>query len=113
MTRKTALYAVAAAVLVATISVAVLYFADMNREYERVGSSGTIISSPYGDIEYTEDGSGPPVLVIHGSGGGYDQGELIAKAVLGEDFRSSTPSRFGYLRSTFHDGATWRAVAEN
>jgi pimeloyl-ACP methyl ester carboxylesterase len=45
--------------------------------------------------------------VIHGSGGGYDQGELIADVVLGEDFRWITPSRFGYLRSTFREDATW------
>jgi len=79
----------------------------MNREYARVGVGGTVISSPYGDIEYTEGGSGPPVLVIHGSGGGYDQGELITDAVLGEGFRSIRSSRFGYLRSTFRHGATW------
>jgi pimeloyl-ACP methyl ester carboxylesterase len=45
--------------------------------------------------------------VIHGSGGGYDQGELLVQAVLGEQFHWITPSRFGYLRSTFHEGATW------
>ncbi|MEJ2604886.1 MAG: alpha/beta hydrolase, partial [Gammaproteobacteria bacterium] len=41
------------------------------------------------------------------SGGGYDQGELIAEAVLGNEFHWITPSRFGYLKSTFHEGATW------
>jgi pimeloyl-ACP methyl ester carboxylesterase len=45
--------------------------------------------------------------VIHGSGGGYDQGELLAQAVLGEQVHWITPSRFGYLRSTFREGATW------
>jgi pimeloyl-ACP methyl ester carboxylesterase len=46
--------------------------------------------------------------VIHGSGGGYDQGELVAEAVLGDGaFRAITPSRFGYLGSTFHEGATF------
>jgi pimeloyl-ACP methyl ester carboxylesterase len=66
-----------------------------------------VIASPYGDIEYTTGGSGPPVLVIHGSGGGYDQGELMVRAVLGEQFRWIAPSRFGYLRSTFRAGATF------
>jgi 2-hydroxy-6-oxonona-2,4-dienedioate hydrolase len=46
-------------------------------------------------------------LVIHGSGGGFDQGELLARAVLGDQFHWITPSRFGYLRSTFHEGATF------
>jgi 2-hydroxy-6-oxonona-2,4-dienedioate hydrolase len=108
---KRILLTIAAALIVAAISASAAYRADMKREYERVRASGTVISSPYGDIEYTEGGSGPAVLVIHGSGGGYDQGELVADAVLGEDFRSITPSRFGYLRSTFREDATWEDQA--
>lgn len=84
-----------------------VYLWDMQQAYERVRGKSTVIPSPYGDIEYTEGGSGPPVLVIHGSGGGYDQGELLVQAVLGEQFHWITPSRFGYLRSTFHEGATF------
>ena len=89
------------------VLVSTVYLWEINRAYERVRGQSTVIPSPYGDIEYTEGGSGPPVLVIHGSGGGYDQGELIAQAVLGEQFHWITPSRFGYLRSTFQEGATW------
>jgi pimeloyl-ACP methyl ester carboxylesterase len=97
----------AAALIAAVVFVFAVYRADMKRKYERVRANGIVIPSPYGDIEYTERGSGPAVLVVHGSGGGYDQGELIAHAVLGEDFRWVTPSRFGYLRSTFRDDASW------
>lgn len=79
----------------------------MNRAYDRIQGKSTVIPSPYGDIEYTEGGSGPPVLVIHGSGGGYDQGELVVEAVLGDQFHWIAPSRFGYLRSTFNEGATF------
>lgn len=84
-----------------------VYLRDMNRAYERVRGKSTVISSPYGDIEYTEGGAGPAVLVIHGGGGGYDQGELLAQAVLGDDFRWIAPSRFGYLGSSLPEGATW------
>ncbi len=101
---------VGSAVAVAVLAAA--YLTDMDRAYARVEGKSTVISSPYGDIEYTENGSGVPVLVIHGSGGGYDQGELIAQAVLGEGFRSITPSRFGYLGSTFHEGATFDDQAD-
>jgi pimeloyl-ACP methyl ester carboxylesterase len=93
-----------------TIGIVVLaaaYFRDMRYAYVRVLATGTVIRSPYGDIEFTDVGSGPPVLVIHGSGGGYDQGELIAQTVLSSDFRVIAPSRFGYLRSTFRESATW------
>lgn len=100
--RWTAIGLIAAVVLVSAA-----YLWDMNRAYGRVRGKSSVIPSPYGDIEYTEGGSGPPVLVIHGSGGGYDQGELMGQAVLGEQFHWIAPSRFGYLRSTFHEGATF------
>lgn len=98
--------------IAAVILAAAAYFWDMSRAYDRVRGKGTVIPSPYGDIEYTEGGSGPPVLVIHGSGGGYDQGELLVQAVLGDQFHWITPSRFGYLRSTFPEGATWDDQAQ-
>lgn len=87
------------------------YVLDMNRAYERVRGNSSMISSPYGDIEYTEGGTGPHVLVIHGSGGGYDQGELIVQAFLGNGFHWIAPSRFGYLQSTFQEGATFEDQA--
>jgi pimeloyl-ACP methyl ester carboxylesterase len=88
-----------------------VYLPDIRRAYERVQSKGTDIRSPFGNIQYTEGGSGPPVLVIHGSGGGYDQGELIVQTVLSEEFHWITPSRFGYLQSTYREGATWEDQA--
>ena len=98
---------IAVGLLVVVVLVLVVYRRDMNRAYERVRGKSTVISSEYGDIEYTEGGTGPHVLVIHGSGGGYDQGELIVQAFLDNRFHWIAPSRFGYLRSTFHDGATF------
>jgi len=82
----------------------------MRQAYGRVRGANAVVASPYGEIEYVSGGAGMPVLVIHGSGGGYDQGELLARAVLGdgcEGFRWIAPSRFGYLRSTFNEGATF------
>ncbi len=101
------LHWIAIGLIAAVVLVSAAYLWDMNRAYERIRGKITVIPSPYGDIEYTEGGSGLPVMVIHGSGGGYDQGELLVRAVLGEQFHWITPSRFGYLRSTFHEGATW------
>jgi pimeloyl-ACP methyl ester carboxylesterase len=79
----------------------------MDLAYERISGKSTVIPSPFGDIEFTEEGAGPDVLAIHGSGGGYDQGELLARAAIGDQFHWIVPSRFGYLRSTFHGGATF------
>ena len=47
------------------------------------------------------------MLVVHGSGGGFDQGELMVHAVLSERVHWIAPSRFGYLRSTVQAGATF------
>ncbi len=58
----------------AVVLVFAAYSWDMNQAYERISGKSTVIPSPYGDIEFTEGGSGPDVLIIHGSGGGYDQG---------------------------------------
>lgn len=92
---------------VASIAVWAIHSRDMRRAYERIGGKSEIVSSPYGDIEYSQGGIGPPILVIHGSGGGFDQGELLASAVLDEGAHWIAPSRFGYLRSTFHESATF------
>jgi len=96
-----------AGALLASITVWAVHARDMRRAYERIRGRSKVLPSPLGDIEYADGGVGRPVLVIHGSGGGFDQGELLARAVLGEGVRWIAPSRFGYLRSTFHPGATF------
>lgn len=83
------------------------YVRDMRLAYGRIRGRSQLVASPSGTIEYSEGGSGTPVLVVHGSGGGFDQGELLAEAVLSGEFRWIAPSRFGYLRSTYHAGATF------
>lgn len=82
---------------VLTVPVSWVYLRDMSHEYVRIRSVSTVLSSPFGDIEYTESGAGAAVLVIHGGGGGYDQGELVVQAVLGDEVRWIAPPRFGYL----------------
>jgi pimeloyl-ACP methyl ester carboxylesterase len=109
--KKVLLWA-AAVVVAVTLVMTAAYFRDMNRAYDRVRARGVVVPSPYGNIEYVESGFGPEVLVIHGSGGGYDQGELIANAVLGRNFHWIAPSRFGYLGSGVYEGATWDDQAD-
>ncbi|MBX3306216.1 MAG: alpha/beta hydrolase [Nitrospira sp.] len=94
------------------VSLAIWFAFDTRRAYARITGHSTILPSPLGDIEFKREGTGIPVLVIHGSGGGYDQGELIATAVFGTHFDRIVPSRFGYLRSTFQHRATFDDQAE-
>jgi pimeloyl-ACP methyl ester carboxylesterase len=64
-----------------------------------------------GPVEYAERGEGTPALVIHGAGGGWDQGLFIAE-MLGPGLRVIAPSRFGYLRTPVPADASPAAQAE-
>lgn len=57
-------------------------------------------------IEFADSGSGPVVLVLHGNGGGWDQGLDWASRRLEEDRRVLAVSRFGYLGSSVPTAAT-------
>jgi 2-hydroxy-6-oxonona-2,4-dienedioate hydrolase len=66
----------------------------------RVLSGSRVVNTPCGLIEYAEAGKGPPVLVVHGAGGGFDQGLEIAQPLIDRGFQVIAVSRFGYLRTT-------------
>lgn len=100
------------ALLGPAVAIAIWFGLDTRRAYARITGHSTVLPSPLRDIEFKREGAGIPVLVVHGSGGGYDQGALIAMAILGEEFDWIAPSRFGYLRSTFREGATFADQAE-
>lgn len=74
-------------------------------DHERILGRATVLPSPFGPMEYVDRGRGPPVLLVHGAGGGFDLGELMAEILLGEGFRWVAPSRFGYLGSGVPEGA--------
>jgi pimeloyl-ACP methyl ester carboxylesterase len=99
-------------VLVIGVGIAIWFGIDTRQAFARITGNSALLSSPLGDIEFKRGGAGVPVLVVHGSGGGYDQGALIAKAILDERFDWIAPSRFGYLRSTFPQGATFDDQAD-
>lgn len=71
----------------------------------------TIAETSAGDIEYAEAGEGEPMLVIHGAGGGYDQGLLIG-GDFGKNHRVISPSRFGYLKTAVPTDASPAAQAD-
>jgi pimeloyl-ACP methyl ester carboxylesterase len=79
---------------------------DMEELRSRVATGGEIVQTFYGSLEYAEAGNGPPVLVIHGSGGGSDQGLEIAGPLAQLGYRLIAPSRFGYLGSSYPDKAS-------
>lgn len=81
------------------ISVIARYHHDMHQARERTLAGSQIAKTPCGPIEYAVAGEGPPVLVAHGAGGGYDQGLAISEGLVRSGFRVIAVSRFGYLRT--------------
>lgn len=80
--------------------------ADLSRARARLAGRSEIVRSRFGALEYAVAGDGPPVLMIHGSGGGFDQGLSFAQPLVEAGFRVVAPSRFGYLRSAIPDDPT-------
>ena len=80
------------------------YQHDMSLAYRRISSGGKMTETSCGLIQYTEFGEGTPMLIVHGSGGGYDQGEYFAR-LIGGNHHWVAPSRYGFLGSPVPSGA--------
>lgn len=72
----------------------------------RLFGHSNVMESRSGALEYAVAGDGPPMMMIHGTGGGFDQGLLFAVKLRQRGFRIVAPSRFGYLGSAFPDDAS-------
>jgi len=84
---------------------------DMHEARERLLAGSQVIQTNSGLIEYASVGDGYPVLMVHGAGGGYDQG-LILGEFVGDGFRQIAISRFGYLRTPLPVNASPVAMAD-
>lgn len=89
-----------------------LYRDDLYRARERVATGSLLAETRCGPVEYAIAGTGAPVLVVHGAGGGYDQGLDLAAPLLQAGFRVIAVSRFGYLRTPLPQDASPAAQAD-
>jgi pimeloyl-ACP methyl ester carboxylesterase len=71
-----------------------------------------IIQTSQGTLEYALHGAkrGMAVILCHGTGGGYDQGLVLAKLLNG--FRGIAVSRAGYLRTPVETGRSPAELAD-
>jgi pimeloyl-ACP methyl ester carboxylesterase len=88
------------------------YRRDIHQARERVSTGSQMVQTPCGPIEYALAGDGPPVLVVHGAGGGYDQGLEFGEPLVNSGFRIVAMSRFGYLRTPLPTDASASAQAD-
>ncbi len=106
------LAAIGAGFAAAAVVVHLVYARDLRAARLRVASGAAVVETRLGPVEFASWGEGPAVLVVHGAGGGHDQGRLIARAFGGDGFRWIAPSRFGYLRSPLPQDASPAAQAD-
>ncbi len=76
---------------------------DLAAARARLAGHSAVLDGRFGALEWAEAGDGPPVLMLHGTGGGFDQDLDMTRPLAAAGWRILAPSRFGYLRSAFPD----------
>lgn len=100
------------ALLGSSLPIYLSYRHDLRLARERIAVGSRIAETPCGPIEYAITGNGPPVMVVHGAGGGFDQGMALGEALASRGFRAVAMSRFGYLRTPLPVDASAAAQAD-
>lgn len=85
--------------LVVGVGAALGFRRSMAQVAALLSGSSRMAETAFGTVEYAIMGSGSPVMVLHGAGGGFDQGLDTTATLASKGYRLIAPSRFGYLRS--------------
>jgi 2-hydroxy-6-oxonona-2,4-dienedioate hydrolase len=88
------------------------FHVDLQRARTHSAQGSTLIDTRCGPIEVQQAGAGVPLLVVHGSGGGRDQGMAFAGTLAAQGIRVIAMSRFGYLRTPMPADASAAAQAD-
>ena len=110
--RKALLAALILAFLAVTLFVKWRFDIDMQRARARAAQGSVLLQTRCGPIKYQETGNGVPLLAVHGSGGGQDQGMAFAAGLASYGIRVIAMSRFGYLRTPMPTDASAAAQAD-
>jgi pimeloyl-ACP methyl ester carboxylesterase len=109
---RTVFFFVLAGMIAASGIAAYFYRADLQQARARIVGVSQIARTSCGAIEYAVAGDGPPVLVVHGAGGGFDQGLEFGTPLVETGFRVIAMSRFGYLGTPLPEDASPTAQAD-
>jgi 2-hydroxy-6-oxonona-2,4-dienedioate hydrolase len=117
MTRRMASTTLVAGVVAVILALAAFWIGwqfdeDIQRARARSSQGSTLIHTRCGPIEVQQGGAGVPLLVVHGSGGGHDQGMAFAGSLAQHGIRVIAMSRFGYLRTPMPADASAAAQAD-
>ena len=99
-------------ILIAALLIWWRFNRDMQRASARAAQGSVLVATRCGPIEYQEAGTGVPLLMVHGSGGGHDQGMAFAGGLAQQGIRVIAMSRFGYLRTPMPADASPAAQAD-
>jgi pimeloyl-ACP methyl ester carboxylesterase len=110
--RAISLVALTLTLLAGTIWTYVVFTRDLKASRERLMGVSKIAETARGPIEYAEAGEGPVILVVHGAGGGFDQGLELLEPLVARGFKLIAVSRFGYLRTPLPADASAVAQAD-
>jgi 2-hydroxy-6-oxonona-2,4-dienedioate hydrolase len=98
------------------VTIGVVAFSSYNRDIvqarARISHGSDVVDTPCGRIEYAMSGTGPPILIVHGAGGGFDQGVDFGAPGVAHGFHMISMSRFGYLRTPLPADASAAAQAD-
>jgi pimeloyl-ACP methyl ester carboxylesterase len=101
-----------AAVSATAFAVRARFADDLAAAGARAAQGSTLEDTRCGPIEVQQAGMGTPLLMIHGSGGGHDQGMAWARPLVPHGVRVIAMSRFGYLRTPRPADASPEAQAD-
>jgi 2-hydroxy-6-oxonona-2,4-dienedioate hydrolase len=103
---------VAAVGFVAVLVIRSRFERDLSVATARAAQGSAVMATRCGPIEVQQAGDGVPLLIIHGSGGGHDQGMAWARPLVQQGVRVIAMSRFGYLRTPRPADASPEAQAD-
>jgi 2-hydroxy-6-oxonona-2,4-dienedioate hydrolase len=115
MKRRAFALATLAAASAGTLGAAAMqgrYRADLAEARARIAQGSRIVATRAGPIEVGIGEGTRALLMVHGTGGGFDQGLQFAERLSLAGWRVIAPSRFGYLRTPMPADASSEAQAD-
>jgi len=88
------------------------YQRDKREAIRRFRAVSEVIQPPAGPVEYATQGEGSPVLVLHGTGGGCEQGLLVGRLFDPSKFNIIAVTRAGYRRTPLTTGPSFEEQAD-